>query len=123
MRRLLAILCAVLLFGGHLAVLQGVAWVGMMQDRISAGQAVDQAMSETFDGAHPCAMCTVVQDLQQHSKAPSAPADKTLKKVEKALPCAWSWPLQLMGEGLDAQADGPSLRTFAAEVETPPPRV
>ena len=123
MRRLLAILCAVFLFGGHLAVLQGMAWVGMLQARLSAGQAVEQAVSETFDGAHPCALCTVVQDLQQDSQAPSAPADKTLKKADKALPCAWSCPVPLLVEGSIAQADGPSLRTFTTEMETPPPRV
>ena len=123
MRRLLATLCAVLLCGGHLGVLQGVAWLGMLQDRLSAGQAVGQAVSETFDGAHPCTVCLAVQDLQQQDQAPAAPADKTLKKADKALTCAWSCPLPVVGEWSVAPAGEPFWHGFAADVETPPPRV
>ena len=122
MSRLLATLCAVLLCGGHLGVLQGVAWFSMMQDRLSAGQAVGQAVSETFDGAHPCTVCLAVQDLQQQDKTPAAPADKSLKKADKALPCAWSCPLPVVDEWSNTPTGETFCNGYAADVETPPPR-
>lgn len=42
--------------GGHLALLQGVAWAMMVKDFSSSGS-LTQAVQKTFDGRPQCAMC------------------------------------------------------------------
>ncbi len=42
--------------GGPLALLQGVAWVGMVHDFSKSGS-LSQAVEKTFDGHHLCPLC------------------------------------------------------------------
>jgi hypothetical protein len=121
MRRFCALLCCLFLLGGHLAVLQGVAWVGMVGDRLANCQSIKQALSETFDGEHPCALCSAVQDLQE--QAPIIPSDKVVKKAEKTHLPVFFMPLSVMQSEHVASVFVKSSRSFTAEVETPPPRV
>jgi hypothetical protein len=44
------------LLGGHWAILQTAAWVGMVIE-YSANDGVQVALSKTFDGEHPCELC------------------------------------------------------------------
>jgi len=62
-------LIAALLAGmdAHLALIQGCAWATMAW-RASRGVSVSRALSETFDGRHPCAVCFAVK------KTASAPS-------------------------------------------------
>lgn len=46
--------------GAHLAVLQGCAWAAMTW-RAVHGRTVSQALSETFDGKHPCPVCAAIK--------------------------------------------------------------
>jgi hypothetical protein len=87
----LALLLGVILAGGHLALLQGVAWASMLISRASTAP-LAVAVSTTFDGKHPCAICQEL-DRHQHDAAPGAPApDQTAKKMKTdCLPMtAWS---------------------------------
>jgi hypothetical protein len=52
-----ALLCG---SGAHLAVLQGWAWAAMAL-RGARGGSVARAVTETFDGRHPCAVCAAVR--------------------------------------------------------------
>ena len=42
--------------GGHLAILQGVAWTKMVRD-FAKTQSIGTALEKTFDGQHPCSLC------------------------------------------------------------------
>jgi hypothetical protein len=57
--------------GGHWAILQTGAWMGMIVAYSRDGD-VSTAISRTFDGKHPCALCSAVQDgrKQEEKKAP-----------------------------------------------------
>lgn len=65
--------------GGHLAVLQGVAWAGMLWS-YSRDASFTEAAEKTFSGEYPCSMCKkVAKARQQEEKAPA-----TLKVDKKA---------------------------------------
>lgn len=72
--------------GLHWAVLQGVAWTGMLIRNLQS-EGVIEAVEKTFDGGHPCPLCRVVKKGQQEEeKKDSVPvASKTLKKFEAVL--------------------------------------
>ena len=55
------VVCAIILgMGAHWAILQSVAWTGMM---ISYSQCstFKEALRKTFNGQHPCKLCQVVR--------------------------------------------------------------
>ncbi len=57
--RIMTLMMALALFmaiGGPLALLQGVAWVGMVHDFSKTGT-LSQAIAKTFDGHHLCPLC------------------------------------------------------------------
>jgi hypothetical protein len=66
-----AFLALFLLAGGHWAILQTGAWMGMIVAYAKDGN-VSTAISRTFDGKHPCAVCSAVRDgrKQEEKKAP-----------------------------------------------------
>ncbi len=53
-----------LVIGGPWAVLQTVAWTKMMVD-YSQGASVAEAVAKTFDGDHPCNLCTKISKVRQ----------------------------------------------------------
>ncbi|HEY2951339.1 MAG TPA: hypothetical protein VGK40_02085 [Verrucomicrobiae bacterium] len=53
-------LALVLAIGGHWAVLQTAAWVGMVIS-YSQDSPLKEAVVKTFDGRHPCKLCKAVQ--------------------------------------------------------------
>lgn len=65
--------------GGHLALLQGVAWANMIRD-YSRGGSLTQAVEKTFDGKHLCPLCKkIAAQRTQEEKAPV-----TVKAEKKA---------------------------------------
>ncbi len=76
MRNRFAIALAFLAFfqlaGGHWAILQTGAWMGMIVAYVKDGD-VPAAIAKTFDGKHPCPICCAVQDgrKQEEKKAPA----------------------------------------------------
>ena len=65
--------------GGHLALLQGVAWATMIRDYSRTGS-VTAAVEKTFDGKHPCAMCKKIASQRSHEEK----APVTVKAEKKA---------------------------------------
>jgi hypothetical protein len=65
--------------GGHLALLQGVAWATMIRDYSRTGS-VTVAVEKTFDGKHPCPLCKKI--TAQRAAEQKAPA--TVKAEKKA---------------------------------------
>jgi len=78
----MALFVALWLSGGQTMVLQVTAWSGMIVTRtIESG--VKDALATTFDGKHPCALCTAIKDVQQDKQDPKAPAPlKTVGKLK-----------------------------------------
>jgi hypothetical protein len=59
------------ILGGHWAVLQTTAWVGMIV-QYSQRDGLTSGLAQTFDGEHPCAVCKAIQDgkKQEQKKTP-----------------------------------------------------
>jgi hypothetical protein len=116
----IALLAFFLLAGGHWAILQTGAWMGMIVTYSTEGD-VSTAISKTFDGKHPCAVCSAVQDgrNQEQKKAPALQSE--LKKdfivrsfvFEVALDFTWREYGQC----------NPDLVGITLEPLIPPPRI
>jgi hypothetical protein len=65
--RFTTVLMLILSLGLHWAVLQTVAWTGMMFC-YSRQASFTQAVSKTFDGKHPCCLCTAIQKSRAEEK-------------------------------------------------------
>jgi hypothetical protein len=70
----LVVVALVLSTGLHWAALQTVAWTTMLANNLCT-QSVSEAVSNTFDGEHPCPLCKAI-----------AAAKKTAKKSEAVSP-------------------------------------
>jgi hypothetical protein len=69
------LICAV---GGHWAILQSVAWMGMAI-RYAQDAPLSDALVKTFDGQHPCKLCQAVKEGRQ------AEDKQAVSKVETKL--------------------------------------
>jgi hypothetical protein len=68
----------VVVMGGHWAVVQSVAWVGMAVS-YSHHSTIAIALKKTFDGRHPCELCLFVKASKQSQKK------QDLQKLETKL--------------------------------------
>ena len=65
--------------GGHWAVLQTIAWSGMLIENLQA-DAWQTAVAKTFDGEHPCHLCHQIKaGKKAEKKAPLPELEKKLK--------------------------------------------
>ena len=64
----LALTCSL---GLHWAVFQSVAWVGMVVS-YSQDLPLAAALSQTFDGKHPCSLCKQIAQGRQSEKRPAS---------------------------------------------------
>ena len=60
--QILMIFIVVCSSSSHLAVLQAVAWTGMLVENVQSGDDLEDAVAKTFDGEHPCGLCHLVED-------------------------------------------------------------
>jgi len=70
-------LCVIAVFqlmGGHWAVLQATAWVGMLV-KYSESEGMEVGISKTFDGKHPCDLCLSIAKNKQTEKKQSSQID------------------------------------------------
>jgi hypothetical protein len=111
-----ALVCAI---GGHWAILQSVAWVNMVVD-FSQTSTLGSAITKTFDGKHPCALCKAVQEGK------ASEGNQTSLKVETKLDF-WLASASLLLEPplpfvvLPGKSSTPLLRPETPP--TPPPRL
>src|SRR5271168_1787931 len=61
------VLALVAMLGAHWALLQTVAWTTMLADNLCT-QSVKEAVTETFDGNHPCPICKAIAAGKQSEK-------------------------------------------------------
>jgi hypothetical protein len=71
----------VLSIGLHWPILQSVAWMGMLVS-YSRDVGVQEAITRTFDGKHPCKLCNLVAEGKKAEK--KNPTDTSLKKLDLA---------------------------------------
>ena len=71
--RATTILALCLAIGLHWAALQSVAWTAMLIE-YSRHAPLRQAIAQTFDGDHPCAMCKGINAAQHFPKKQQAPS-------------------------------------------------
>jgi len=57
--------------GGHWAMLQSVAWARMLADNVKT-DSFEEAITKTFDGKHPCALCLQIAQGRKSEKKPDA---------------------------------------------------
>jgi hypothetical protein len=80
--RIFLVFALILSVGGHWALLQVTAWASMLVSFTQQTSLVD-AVSQTFDGEHPCELCKLAlrgaaEDRQRGDSAPQ----QTVKKLE-----------------------------------------
>lgn len=68
----LVIIALVLAMGGHWAVLQSVAWAGMIVSYAQTAP-LSVAFQKTFSGQHPCKLCKVVENGKKSEGKKEAP--------------------------------------------------
>jgi hypothetical protein len=66
--RFTTVLVLVFSLGLHWALLQTVAWTGMIVS-YSRQASFTQAVSKTFDGKHPCCLCKAIQKSRAEEKS------------------------------------------------------
>ena len=111
------LLAAAQILGGHWAVLQTVAWVGMVIENVET-ESLPTALQKTFSGENPCALCQVVKHGVNEEKKQSS--GKTLVKLEAVLAPALQVPPPRVAEWTQALPASPlAVRSLAPP--TPPP--
>jgi hypothetical protein len=84
---ILTLTCLLSASGGHLVLIQGVAWSKMLID-YSKQTSFGVAIQETFDGEHPCEICKKVEiesKKQQKQETKLLDIKKELFGFEKSL--------------------------------------
>ena len=115
--RLLALVAALQLLGGHWVVLQTAAWVGMTVE-YSKTESLPEALSKTFDGKHPCKLCVAVK--QGRSEEQNQAQIKVSLKTEAILTAIVSAPAPtFVPAHFTAQPVSADWHTLAPP--TPPP--
>ena len=117
--RLLVVGAICLSLGLHWALLQGVAWAGMLVSFASEGTVIE-AVQKTFDGQHGCALCKKVKEAQSNRKQPQQ-SGQSMQKINAVLvemttltaPAGNTFSFVPMHETLVQRTELP---------ETPPPR-
>lgn len=77
--KFLIVLALTFSLGLHWIFLQSVAWAGMVVS-YSRCASLQEAISKTFDGAHPCKLCKLVRAGQETEKKHDV--QKELKKFD-----------------------------------------
>ena len=117
--KLVCILAALQVCGGHWVTLQSVAWVGMLVS-YSRGEALAVAVGKTFDGEHPCGLCDVVKSgREQEQKQQVA---KTILKLDAVLAATAQLNVPQAAEW-KYQAAVSLVATRSLAPPTPPPQV
>ena len=103
----------ILSIGGHWALLQSVAWVGMFVNNVRSCS-LTESFERTFDGQHPCALCKVVAAGKKSEQ--KQPLDKLEVKID-----FWYAPAScLVVAPPRAGRKMPQTDAFSSRVETPP---
>lgn len=78
------VLVLALSLGLHWALLQTVAWTGMLV-RYAQTDSLAIAVSKTFDGDHPCPLCVAVEQGRAAERQQDKQATKSAPKLDPGL--------------------------------------
>jgi len=107
------------ILGGHLAVFQVTAWVGMLV-KYSAAEGVEVGISKTFDGKHPCDLCLSIAKNKQTEKKQSTQLDASKIYL---VAHAQRWMLEPPRYSWRLRTTIASLMGCNSSPPVPPPRV
>jgi len=62
--KLICLFAAITIMEAPTVVLQSYAWANMLSQRIPS-QGISEAVSTTFDGAHPCELCLTAENIHR----------------------------------------------------------
>lgn len=117
---LLLILALLVATDGHWAVLQTVAWTSMLANNLQT-DSFEAAVTKTFDGEHPCAMCKVIKQGHSEERKQNQLKPKSGLKLEFPLPAEnLFFIVPATADDLRSVAIFSSL--FPTKPPTPPPR-
>lgn len=85
--KLLIAMALTLSIGAHWALLQSVAWAGMLYS-YSQDAGLAEAVTMTFDGEHPCTLCTAIEDGQGKERDKDSQATQVAKDLKLGMPLA-----------------------------------
>ena len=114
--RFATVTALVLSLGLHWAVLQTIAWTGMLVNYSCQGS-FTEALGKTFDGKHPCCLCNAIQKGRASESKPDREGAKTALKLEVGL----VWQPSVFCLARSDQRVIPS-EAFAASRREAPPR-
>jgi hypothetical protein len=115
---MLVVFSLVVMVGGHWAILQSVAWVGMAFNFAQTAP-LDVALKKTFDGKHRCSLCKAVEAGKQSER--KAALLKLETKLELCLaPCALLLDTPPLVTVIPGAAEAALPRNLSPPV--PPPR-
>ena len=105
--------------GGHLAILQGVAWTKMVRD-FSRTDSIGKAIEKTLDGQHPCHLCKTITETGAGKKDDGTASAKIklgefLDLAHRKLPVPADKPFQYPRAALNKPAE----ISFAPPVPVP----
>jgi hypothetical protein len=108
------------IIGGHWAVLQTTAWIGMVI-QYSQQAGIAAGLTQTFDGAHACSMCRAIKaaSKQEEKKAPlvQTALKKDFLADESRFQVEQTW-VELNYPGYDEQ-----MQSVVFRPDVPPPRI
>jgi hypothetical protein len=108
----------VLAIGGHWPLLQSVAWVKMFVT-FSQTDDLKTAVAKTFDGKHPCSICSLVKQGKETEQKQTAQVSKI--KIDFFLVNAEPFLIQVPSL-IETTFVVPAHDPQAASPLTPPPR-
>ena len=113
----LVVLALAISLGGHWAMLQSVAWMGML---ISYSQEapITEAITKTFDGKNPCGLC---KEIQQRRGEESKQQPNSAKPCKLDLAVQWlvaTFEFDYRPDRIFSQDEFPEVRLW----EPPKPR-
>ncbi len=119
--RALVIVALILSLGAHWALLQSIAWAGMLYT-YSQQTSFTQAVVMTFDGDHPCSLCKRIQKGRSQERQEDRETVRLSHELKLDLPplaFIFVHPPQPRIDGLALTE--PSFLSHTPEV--PPPRI
>jgi Tfp pilus assembly protein PilV len=119
-QKFLILCCALYLSGAHWMLLQATAWTGMIVMRAQRAP-MAEAVQTTFDGKHPCRMCSAINDGQKEQKQREFPLVKMAQEMRLVALEWFELPTAVMsGETQWPDFIAAALRRMEAP-PTPPP--
>ncbi|MFO1461475.1 MAG: hypothetical protein U1G08_18990 [Verrucomicrobiota bacterium] len=115
----IAVVLLTLSLGLHWALLQSVAWAGMVV-RYSQEDSLSTALAKTFDGRHACKLCRIVQAGRSAEKAPAV--EVKLPKFEACAPVKVAMAVVELPVTELPERPLPILRSRTDAPLLPPPR-